>query len=62
MKRWLRKNELSLWTRIRLFFRPTQVSVDIGKKDDFMLFFKELDGNIYITREDWCVKEEIKKD
>lgn len=41
---------LPLWTRVRLWFRPTRVVVDFADTR-YVAFYKELDGRFYLVGE-----------
>lgn len=44
-RRWFVTEPLPLWTRIRLWFKPTYVAIDAP----YATFYKTLDGNTYIV-------------
>jgi hypothetical protein len=52
-KKWERANNISLWTRIRLWFQPVKYSVDWGGPGEYSVtvVYKVLDGVTYILEE-----------
>lgn len=46
--KWFKKPKLSLWLRIKLFFKPTRISWDISSTKSSTIRFKECNGKIFI--------------
>ena len=49
-----RPYKLTFWNRVRLYFRPMQVTIDFGYRrcdPSVAVYFKEMDGKIYVLGE-----------
>lgn len=45
---WSKPRKISLWERIRLYFKPIQMSYDLGSEDTTVIWYKNDKGKIYI--------------
>lgn len=49
-----KQSRLPFWTRVRLWFRPPQMTVDMGQPDGdktAWVVFKEMDGQVFVIRQ-----------